>query len=161
MKVSLRLFAVLSTVFMTAYAHGQDVVEAKGTKESAEPNGQIKPTEAAVSLQKNTQATTQTTQDTVAKKSNEGEQNKTPLAKSPRGVLQLDETVISGNQELPKVLYILPWREPQGLPQIEIQAEFTEAEVFRRLYPPAYRRELSYFETLRGLKDDVGPNQEE
>ena len=77
---------------------------------------------------------------------------------APRGVIELDETVISGNQELPKVLYILPWREPQGLPDIEIQAEFTEAEVFRRLYPPAYRRELGYFETLTGLKEN--PDQE-
>ncbi len=83
------------------------------------------------------------------------------VAEMPSGVLQLDETVISGNQELPKVLYILPWREPQGLPEIEIQAEFTEAEVFRRLYPPAYRRELSYFQTLRGLRENTGPDQEE
>ena len=75
-------------------------------------------------------------------------------AQSRAGVLQLDQTVISGNQELPKVLYILPWREPQGLPDIEIQAEFTEQEVFRRLYPPAYRRELGYFETLSGLKEN-------
>jgi hypothetical protein len=80
------------------------------------------------------------------------------VAQSASGFLQLDETVISGNQELPKVLYILPWREPQGLPDIEIQAEFTEAEVFRRLYPPAYRRELGYFDTLSGLKEN--PDQE-
>ena len=65
-----------------------------------------------------------------------------------RGVIQLDETVISGNQELPKVLYILPWREPSGLPDIELETEFIETDVFRRLYPPAYRRELSYFKTL-------------
>ena len=69
---------------------------------------------------------------------------------SPVGVIQLDETVISGNQELPKVLYILPWRQPDGLPDIELKAEFTEMDVFRRLYPPAYRRELSYFRTLDG-----------
>ena len=81
-------------------------------------------------------------------------------AEMPGGVLQLDETVISGNQELPKVLYILPWREPQGLPEIEIEAGSVSAEVFRRLYPPAYRRELSYFETLKGLQDVEGPNQE-
>ena len=68
----------------------------------------------------------------------------------PKGVIQLDETVISGNQELPKVLYILPWREPGGLPDIELNAQFTEMDVFRRLYPPAYRRELSYFKTLDG-----------
>jgi hypothetical protein len=71
-------------------------------------------------------------------------------ASLPRGVIQLDETVISGNQELPKVLYILPWREPGGLPDIELKAQFTEMDVFRRLYPPAYRRELSYFRTLNG-----------
>jgi hypothetical protein len=79
-------------------------------------------------------------------------------AQSAGGVLQLDQTVISGNQELPKVLYILPWREPQGLPDIEIQAEFTESQVFRRLYPPAYRRELGYFDTLSDLKEN--PDQE-
>ncbi|MGD8818405.1 MAG: hypothetical protein PVJ51_14550 [Acidobacteriota bacterium] len=69
-------------------------------------------------------------------------------AQPAQGVIQLDETVISGNQELPKVLYILPWREPGGLPDIELKAELDELEVFRRLYPPAYRRELSYFRTL-------------
>ncbi|MEM7099554.1 MAG: hypothetical protein AAF541_14915 [Pseudomonadota bacterium] len=89
------------------------------------------------------------------------EKNDAQVPEMPQGVLQLDETVISGNQELPKVLYILPWREPQGLPEIEIQAEFTEAQVFKRLYPPAYRRELRYFDTLRGLSDDTGPDQEE
>jgi hypothetical protein len=83
------------------------------------------------------------------------------VAELPVGTLRLDETVISGNQELPKVLYILPWREPQGLPDIEVQAEFTEAEVFRRLYPPAYRRELGYFDTLKGLRQDTGPIQED
>ena len=88
-------------------------------------------------------------------------ENKEDVADFPQGVLQLDETVISGNQELPKVLYILPWREPQGLPEIEIQAEFVQAQVFRRLYPPAYRRELGYFETLKGLSEDTGPDQEE
>ncbi len=66
----------------------------------------------------------------------------------PRGVIRLDETVISGNQELPKVLYILPWRDPNGLPDIELDAQYSEMDVFRRLYPPAYRRELTYFDSL-------------
>ena len=87
-------------------------------------------------------------------------ENEPRVAEMPSGVVQLDETVISGNQELPKVLYILPWREPQGLPEIEIEAEAVSAEVFRRLYPPAYRRELTYFETLNGLQDVESPDQE-
>ena len=75
-------------------------------------------------------------------------------AEMPRGIIRLDETVISGNQELPKVLYILPWRDPNGLPEIELDAAFSEMEVFRRLYPPAYRRELTYFESLEAAKPE-------
>jgi hypothetical protein len=66
-------------------------------------------------------------------------------AETPPGVIELDETVISGNQELPKVLYIVPWQQPDGLPEIELKTEFAEVELFRRLYPPAYRRELGYY----------------
>jgi hypothetical protein len=73
---------------------------------------------------------------------------------APAARVELDETVISGNQELPKVLYILPWREPEGLPQIDLRTDFMEQEVFRRLYPPAYRRELGYFETLEGTSSE-------
>ncbi len=97
---------------------------------------------------------------TAAAWAEDASESSAQVAETPGGVLQLDETVISGNQELPKVLYILPWREPRGLPDIEIQAEFTEAEVFRRLYPPAYRRELGYFETLSELKENTDPDQE-
>ena len=71
-------------------------------------------------------------------------------AELPVGRIELDETVISGNQELPKVLYIVPWQQPSGLPEIELQTEFAEEELFRRLYPPAYRREMTYFENLNG-----------
>ena len=72
----------------------------------------------------------------------------------PSGYIQLDETVIAGNQELPKVLYIVPWRDPKGLPEIDMDPEFTELEVFRRLYPPAYRRELDYHETLTAVETE-------
>lgn len=74
----------------------------------------------------------------------DGERDPVPVM--PPGVIQLDETVISGNQELPKVLYIVPWQQPEGLPEIELRTDFGEVELFRRLYPPAYRRELTYYE---------------
>jgi hypothetical protein len=82
-------------------------------------------------------------------------------AEMPRGVIRLDETVISGNQELPKVLYILPWRDPNGLPEIDLEAQYSEMDVFRRLYPPAYRRELSYFESLEGSVSEQAKSSEE
>jgi hypothetical protein len=75
-------------------------------------------------------------------------------AAMPRGVIRLDETVISGNQELPKVLYILPWRDPNGLPEIDMNAQYSEMDIFRRLYPPAYRRELTYFESLESSTEE-------
>jgi hypothetical protein len=71
----------------------------------------------------------------------------------PAGKIELDETVISGNQELPKVLYIVPWQQPDGLPEIELSTDFAETELFRRLYPPAYRRELAYFEAAAASAD--------
>ncbi len=67
----------------------------------------------------------------------------------PSEHIRLDETVISGNQELPKVLYIVPWQDPSGIPKIEIDPNFTEHEVFRRLYPPTYKRELEYYDALK------------
>ena len=67
----------------------------------------------------------------------------------PSGRVRLDETVISGNQELPKVLYIVPWQDPSGIPKIELDPNFTEHEVFRRVYPPAYKRELQYYDVLK------------
>jgi hypothetical protein len=70
------------------------------------------------------------------------------------GVIRLDETVISGNQELPKVLYIVPWQDPDGMPNIELDPEFTELQVFRRLYPPAYRRELNYYDLLNAAETE-------
>ena len=74
--------------------------------------------------------------------------------KAEDGYIQLDETVISGNQELPKVLYIVPWKEPSGMPNIELDPEFAESQVFRRLYPPAYRRELNYYQLLEASEEE-------
>lgn len=76
----------------------------------------------------------------------------------PAGVIELDETVISGNQELPKVLYIVPWQQPDGLPEIELRTDFGEVELFRRLYPPAYRRELTYYEAAAAAGENTDSN---
>lgn len=71
----------------------------------------------------------------------------------PDGHVRLEETIISGNQELPKVLYIVPWQDPSGMPNIQLDPGFTEQEVFRRLYPPAYKREIDYYELLDASTD--------
>jgi len=68
--------------------------------------------------------------------------------------IRLDETLVSGNQELPKVLYIVPWQKPDGIPDITLEAEAPELQVFRRLYPPEYRRELKYYELLKAAETE-------
>ena len=72
----------------------------------------------------------------------------------PANIIRLNETVVSGNQELPKVLYIVPWQQPDGLPEIALEPELSELQVFRRLYPPAYRRELKYYELLKAASTE-------
>lgn len=81
-------------------------------------------------------------------------------AQNDDSVIQLDETVISGNQELPKVLYILPWQRAEGPLELDVRHDFTESDVFRKLYPPAYRRELNYFDTLTSGKTLDNPTEE-
>jgi hypothetical protein len=83
------------------------------------------------------------------------EQDAAPAAQ-PNGSIRLDETVISGNQELPKVLYIVPWQDPTGIPTIQLDPTFTEHEVFRRVYPPAYQRELQYYDLLKDSERSEG-----
>lgn len=65
--------------------------------------------------------------------------------------IYLEETVISGNQELPKVLYILPWRDmaAESLPVRALHYE--ESSVMAPVYPADHRRELGYREQLKQL----------
>jgi len=67
--------------------------------------------------------------------------------------IRLDQTVISGNQELPKVLYILPWQSPEGRPDLALDAGLKDQNVLRHVYPPAHRRELRYWNGLKALEE--------
>lgn len=64
--------------------------------------------------------------------------------------LELDSSSIRGNQELPKVLYIVPWKDPSlgdlvGKPVNSLVDE-TLAPVDREVF----RRQISYFDQLYG-----------
>jgi len=63
--------------------------------------------------------------------------------------IELEETLISGNQELPRVLYIVPWQDPKQTPSIRLDPSVLEREVFRPLYPPDYRLELDQYDRLK------------
>lgn len=56
----------------------------------------------------------------------------------------MNETVISGNQELPRVLYILPWRNDPGK-ALKGQAPTADmGGILTPVYPDQFRREMRY-----------------
>lgn len=72
----------------------------------------------------------------------------------PDSRMALDETVISGNQELPKVLYIVPWQQPDGKPDLATHGGSLGDALFQRVRPAAHQRELLYLETLQGTRPE-------
>ena len=62
--------------------------------------------------------------------------------------LELDATVVTGNRELPKVLYIVPWKKAD-LGDLPAQPFNTLLdEVLTPVDRDVFRREVTYFETV-------------
>lgn len=64
--------------------------------------------------------------------------------------VQLDEDVITGSAERPKVLYILPWRCAQATPGLDAAPDLKASELFESLDPDAHARQLNYRQALVG-----------
>jgi hypothetical protein len=64
--------------------------------------------------------------------------------------LTLDRTVISASQELPKVLYIVPWQTPTGRPDLPATAGLADDGFWQRVRPAEHRREVLYQERSGG-----------
>jgi hypothetical protein len=78
--------------------------------------------------------------------SNEGPRQVTRGAAADR--LELDTTVVTGNRELPKVLYIVPWKKAD-LGDLPAQPFNTLLdEVLTPVDRDVFRREVTYFETV-------------
>jgi hypothetical protein len=58
--------------------------------------------------------------------------------------IYLDATVISGNQELPRVLYVLPWRTTRDDAFPDSKPEMDLEQVMSPIFPHEHRRELAY-----------------
>lgn len=76
-------------------------------------------------------------------------------AQSAEDTIYLDETVITGNQELPRVLYILPWRDMPNelLPQRAL--DFTSQSVLVPIYPEEHLRELGLRQSLTRAREQL------
>lgn len=62
--------------------------------------------------------------------------------------LQLGTTSITGNQELPKVLYIMPWKRPDPGGGLARPDSALVDEVLEPVDRVEFRRELGYYESL-------------
>jgi hypothetical protein len=64
--------------------------------------------------------------------------------------LDLGTTSITGNQELPKVLYIVPWKQSDLGDLVGRPVNTLLDEVLAPLDPAVFERRLDYYETLYG-----------
>lgn len=70
-----------------------------------------------------------------------------------RDTLDLGTTSITGNQELPKVLYIVPWKQSDLGDVVGRPANTLLDDVLAPLDPAVFERRLKYYETLHGTKE--------
>jgi hypothetical protein len=75
---------------------------------------------------------------------------------STAGPLSLDATAIRGNQELPKVLYIVPWKDPAMAELAGRPFNSLVEEVLAPVDREVFRRQTRYFSQLYGAKKPAG-----
>ncbi|HVY66754.1 MAG TPA: hypothetical protein VHH11_18180, partial [Gammaproteobacteria bacterium] len=73
-------------------------------------------------------------------------------AGAPKAVDRLDlgTTSITGNQELPKVLYIVPWKKSDLGDLVGRPVNTLLDEVLAPVDPAVFERHLSYYDSLYG-----------
>lgn len=74
----------------------------------------------------------------------------------PAHRLELDRSAIRGNQELPRVMVILPWKDP-GMAELAGRPfNSLIEEVLSPVDRDEFRRELNYFEQLQAAGPGAG-----
>ncbi len=73
-----------------------------------------------------------------------------PPALARAGTLALDSSAIRGNQELPKVMYIVPWKDPAMAELAGRPLNSLVEEVLAPVDREVFRRQTRYFSQLYG-----------
>ncbi|TGD75632.1 hypothetical protein E4634_01715 [Mangrovimicrobium sediminis] len=76
-----------------------------------------------------------------------------PLAAAQEPTVELESRVI-GNRELPRVMYIVPWRQAPDVDLGWEPEQVIAGELFQPLRRDEYRRQLHYREKLAEPGDD-------
>jgi hypothetical protein len=62
--------------------------------------------------------------------------------------LDMDGMAVIGNQELPKALFIVPWKDPEAGMAPDRPLNTLVDEVLQPVDPDVFRRKLRYFDTV-------------
>lgn len=74
--------------------------------------------------------------------------------------LELGTTSITGNQELPKVMYVVPWKKAELGELAGKPARSLIDEILAPVDRDVFRREVGYFETLsEGIRDGAAQGE--
>ncbi len=65
--------------------------------------------------------------------------------------LDLDGMAVIGNRELPKALFIVPWKDPQAALAPDRPVNSLIDEALRPVDPDVFRRKLQYFDTVHTI----------
>ncbi len=63
--------------------------------------------------------------------------------------LDMEGMSVTGNSELPKALFIVPWKDPQAGLSPERPVNSLVDEALQPIDPDVFRRKLDYFDTVR------------
>lgn len=82
-----------------------------------------------------------------------------PEAGQPRAPerLELDAAAIRGNQELPRVLYILPWKDPGMAELAGRPVNSLVEEVLAPVDREVFNRQTRYFDQLNAAREVARP----
>ena len=70
--------------------------------------------------------------------------------------LELDTTSVTGNRELPKVLVIVPWKNPELVELTGRPLASLVEEVLSPIDPDVFRRQVDYYNALQDDEDSAG-----
>jgi hypothetical protein len=77
-----------------------------------------------------------------------------PRERTVMDTLDLGTTSITGNQELPKVLYIVPWKKSDLGDLVGRPVNTLLDEVLAPVDPEVFERHLQYYETLHRVSEE-------
>jgi hypothetical protein len=71
------------------------------------------------------------------------------VAKNAADRLELDTTTVTGNRELPKVMYVVPWKRSDIGDLVGRPANSLLDEVLAPVDRSVFRREVQYYQALK------------